>query len=223
MGDRKYSQNSHPFGKAPEEPPAPESAGDRFSYWFFNKFWYHYKWVVVGVLVVIAFLGVILYMNVASYGYDCHYVVVSYEYIGSEDLIELNAEAKELYGDVNGDGQSICFGRALHFKDSGEAAYDAYAVLATALVDEDIRFFIVEKGFNENYFNSQDGFLDLAALGFETVEGQPWKAIIPGSEMLRRNGFSDGQYCVAIQSPAGVTEELTAKDISFLSLLVGES
>lgn len=194
-----YSGDTHPFGRTESEIPEFRTKGKRFSYWFKNIFWFHYRWHVFAGLFVAVLAIIFIHDMLTNYKPDFQYVVASNAPISDESLAEMTDIAVELFGDSNGDDQEYCVGYAMYMEAEGEMGVAMYSKLATFFVDADIRFFIFDGELLETYFDEPGSFTDLSERGYETVPDKPWLAEVTGLPILERNGITGASYYVAIQ------------------------
>lgn len=193
-----YTGDTHPFGRTEGEMPALKTRGERFSYWFKNKFWFHYKWYVAGGVLLAFLAGLFIHDLATNLKPDFQFVLASNYPINEDSVAELTGLAQELFGDLNGDGRVYGFGHAMFMKAEGEMSVAMYSKMATFFVDADIRLFIFDSELYESYFSEPGGFVDISG-SYETVPGRPWLVELTGLPILERNGITGADYYAAIQ------------------------
>lgn len=218
-----YSPETHPFGRPERELPELDTRGRRFSYWLKNKFWYHYKWYVLAGCALAALAVVLIYDMVSNKRPDFQFVLASNHPVLEQSTEEMVTHAQELFGDLNGDGESYCVGQAMYMSAEGEMGVAMYSKMTTLFVDADIRFFMFDDSLKEMYFTESEGFLDLSALGYEAVPGTPWLVELTGLPLLERAYITQGRYFAAVQQAKRgdkAPEESQRRCLEFLDLLL---
>jgi len=215
----KPESGPHPFSGP--EPDAPDAATgrSRFSHWFENVFWYHYKWYLIISIAVLATAAFFIHDALMRTTPDFQFVVVSNNFVSNGSIAELTDLASEVFRDAGSGRPSDSLGHGLHLSAEGQFGIAAYSKLATMLLDDDMRFFIFDADLLEHFFNEPDGFYDLGALGFRAVEGKPWLADVSGLPLMERIGLSGMTCFAAIQVPHRLDAGALSPDPGHLAFL----
>ncbi len=76
-----------------------------FKHWFVNVFWYHYKWPVLVVIVVVGIIAFITWDSLRKTRYDTTVVIATDYYVDDTALDALDAVLKPAVKDYDGNGQ----------------------------------------------------------------------------------------------------------------------
>ena len=195
----RETPGSHPYGGQVTGAPEYTAARGRFSYWFHNVFWYHYKWHLLIGIVLAALAAFFIRDLIRNTTPDFQYVVASNSYISNESLIEMNDIAAYMFRNPDTDKRAECIGYGIWLSAEGEWGMAAFTRLATFFVDDSVRLFIFDADLLEAYFNEPDSFADLGAQGFRTVQGKPWLVDLTGLPLMERIGLKGVSCFAAIQ------------------------
>ena len=169
-----------------------------FRHWFENVFWYHYKWIALGILFGIFVFGIFIYEMVTRVEGDVNYLVVSLDYMAVDRTEVINGVFKEKVGDINGDGTPGYFYDLVN-ANGGEIDK---VKLQSAFTETSYRLYLLKGGAYELMEAlTEDVFWeDLSAHGFETVPEKPYLAELSGAPLLTEAGLDDEPFYAMVRS-----------------------
>jgi len=201
------------------EMPGLATRRARFFYWLDNVFWYHYKWHVVAVAVLLALTVFFARDILLKTTPDFQFVVASNTYVSNENISDLCDIASETIRNPDSGKPAVVLGQGMHMSEEGQWGMAAYMKMATILMDESIMFFIFDADLLEAFFSESSRFADLAELGYSVVEGKPWLVDVSGLPPLENAGLSGMACYAAIQLPRNTDAELRLPDPNCLVFL----
>ena len=221
----KEDKKPHPYGGSEEQEPAPDGLFSGIAHWFKN-YWYYYKLPVLIVLAAVALAVVFAVMFLGgdtrkNSNPDFQFVLISEygsAYNGSEAITEFAQDGLcEYYSADEVNVQAW----PLHIDEKDDAYFDSLDKLSMAYIDTGVGFFIISESLDEKnrYCETDDfkSFVNLAAMGYETLPGKPWAVDISDLPVIK-SALPAGKHFAAIQD---MDDELLKSDcIAFLDLLL---
>lgn len=214
-----YTDRTHPFGRTEGEMPELATKRERFFYWFKNVFLYHYRWQTACGLVILILAAFFVRDIFAKTTPDFQFVAVSNAYISDEHLAEMTAIASSIFKNPDTDEGGNCFGHGMYMGAEGEWAMAMYTKLSTFFVDAEVRFFIFDYAFIDPFFDTPEGFIDLAERGYPAESGKPWLIELTGRPLAERGGFAGAPCFAAIQAASQGLKNIERSDAQNLAFL----
>lgn len=186
----------------PESASEPEREKKSFKYWFENVFWFHYRWLFLGVVFVIALIVFISIESSGNENYDMTLVFAQEGEIAESQAKKVMDAVSESIGDLDGDGAvrlnfaSIDLGAVANTNGRTVSLGER---LMLYMVDEDNTLFFINGDTSESYCAM--GYFDdeLSNYGIETEEGDPYRVYISDTEVFADAGLQDlGYYALII-------------------------
>ena len=142
---------------------------NKFSAWWSNVFWYHYKWRVVTFAFIIIALVTLIYSVVSNVAPDYTISVTSRVMLVSEQFKELETVIGEHAGDKNGDGKKSASVQIMNFT-GGENEYASKVKFTVLMNDKDFLMMILDRETLIQYVTTENVLEPLKNLGIEADE-----------------------------------------------------
>lgn len=123
-----------------------------FQHWFVNVFWYHYKWVVLAIVVVIGVVAFITFDSLRQVRYDTTVVIATDYSVQPEDLESLDKVLKPVVGDLDGNGQ-VNINYALLYLGNTELGRQNEERMYLYMTQEDVAFYLMSEEISDAYTN----------------------------------------------------------------------
>lgn len=78
-----------------------------FKKWLTDVLWYHYKWIIMGSLGVLAVVGMLIGLTVSKKDNDAIVLLAVSKLLGTDRINSLKLAIGDVVGDINGDGEII--------------------------------------------------------------------------------------------------------------------
>lgn len=201
-GKSKNESSPRPVrGSIPESPSVPEGEKKSFKYWFENIFWFHYRWVFLGVVFVIALIVFISIESSGGESYDMTLVFAQEGEIAESQARKVMDAVSESIGDLDGDGKvklnyvSIDLGAVANTNGRTVSLGER---LMLYMVDEDYPLYFINGDTSESYCAM--GYFDdeLANYGIETGEDDPYRVYVSDSDVFVDAGLQEKGYYALI-------------------------
>lgn len=163
-----------------------------FRHWFVNSFWYHYKWPVLIVVVILAIVVYITADAARQENYDAMVVVASKTYMTQDDLEELTELFESAIDDRDGDGDVSVYLQIVYMG-SGDLAEDSQERMLLYLTDSDYVIFLMDGTTASTYANEAVGYFNdpLSDYGLESINGNPYLMDLTENPLLNRLGLEN--------------------------------
>ncbi|MDR3207230.1 MAG: hypothetical protein LBT60_02760 [Oscillospiraceae bacterium] len=176
----------------------------RFSHWWRNSFWFHYKWHSLGVLALLALLALIFTEVLGRVHPDLYYTATLKGIGISTSFDELDAHLLPLMEDLNGDGQIVLQSELLGV-DESEIGMAVGMKFTIQLLDDNISLFLLDRATADELAEQSDAFLPMADFGLTGEADEPWLLRVDDKPMLSGIPVLEGRpfyACVKVFSPA---------------------
>ena len=191
----------------------------RFSYWFKNIYWYHYKWhTLIGIAVLIMAVTFI-YDMLSSVTPDFQFVVASRQYISDESIENLSEIARNAFLDTDPDSPAIIQGHSIYYNEQDQMGIASMQKFAVMMADDSVSFFIIDGDIQKLFFTEPVGFFDLGELGFRTAPGMPWLADLTGMPQADNLTFPGNVFYAVIRLPRNAVSGVATPDPRQLAFL----
>ena len=163
-----------------------------FQHWFVNSFWYHYKWPVLIVVVIVAIVLYITADAIQQEDYDAMVVVASKSYMTEENLEELTELFESAIEDQNGDGEVSVYCQIVYSGD-GDLAEDSQERMLLYLSQSDYVIYLMDGTTASLYANEAVGYFNdpLSDYGLESINGNPYLMDLTENPLLLRTGLEN--------------------------------
>ncbi len=164
-----------------------------FRHWFVNVFWFHYKWPV---LVVAVILGIVVFITVDALRqtrYDTTVVIATDYYVDDTALDALDAVLKPVVEDVDGNGVVNIDYAVLYVNGDTELGRQNQERMYLYMTQEDVSLYLMSGDISDAYTNPLlEYFTDeVAQYGLEPDEGNAVRTSLVGNRTLAACGMED--------------------------------
>lgn len=164
-----------------------------FRHWFVNVFWFHYKWPV---LVVAVILGIVVFITVDALRqtrYDTTVVIATDYYVDDTALDALDAVLKPVVEDVDGNGVVNIDYAVLYVNGDTELGRQNQERMYLYMTQEDVSLYLMSGDISDAYTNPLlEYFTDeVAQYGLEPDEGNAVRTSLAGNRTLAACGMED--------------------------------
>jgi hypothetical protein len=164
-----------------------------FKHWFVNVFWYHYKWPVLVVCVVLGIIGFITWDSLRQVRYDTTVVIATDYYVDEDALDALDAVLKPVVGDLDGNGQVNIAYAVLYVNDNTELGRQNQERMYLYATQEDVGLYLMSENISDAYTNPYLEFFteDVSTYGLEPDPENPVRVDLTASKVLAQCGMED--------------------------------
>jgi hypothetical protein len=178
-----------------------------FQNWFVNSFWFHYKWVVLAIVVVAAVVIYITADAVHQENYDAKIVIASKTYMEEENLTALTDALASGLEDLNGDGKVNVYCEIV-YTGEGDLATNSQERMYLYMTEEEYVIYLMDWSVASVYASTQlEYFTDaLADYGLPSMEDNPYLMDLSGNAVLEEVGL-DNMYLAIMDHSTRTHEE----------------
>ena len=160
---------------------------NKIKYWFVNVFWFHYKWLLLGLLVA----GIICFVLFSGYfrGINADYsgIITSKWYLTEPQFSEIREFMSKEIGDLNEDGYEFSELSILNMTPS--MAENNRIKLVANFANKEVVFYILDDETFDDYRN-EDIFEPMSTFGLPSEEEYPCALRVDQYPVFDRAGLA---------------------------------
>lgn len=162
-----------------------------FQHWFVNVFWYHYKWALLAIVVVVGIIAFITVDSLRKERYDTTVVIATDYFVDDTALDALDDVLKPVVGDLDGNGKVNINYAVLYVNGDTEIGRQNQERMYLYMSEEDVGLYLMSKDISDAYTNpTLEYFTDsVSNFGLEPDPDNPVRTSLEDNPVLAACGM----------------------------------
>lgn len=186
-----------------------------FQHWFVNVFWYHYKWALLAIVVVVGIIAFITVDSLRKERYDTTVVIATDYFVDDTALDALDDVLKPVVGDLDGNGKVNINYAVLYVNGDTEIGRQNQERMYLYMSEENVGLYLMSKEISDAYTNpTLEYFTDsVSNFGLEPDPDNPVRTNLEDNPVLAACGMEHIYLSIMdFTTVRGTSEARTARD-----------